>query len=184
MIVKYLKLSGQNLSMRICEIETNLLQNNAYQLVLSRFPKTEFFSTDFQMPELALPVAQVATPFTDLPFAGDKPIFGPMRFNFLVNEDMSNFYEVYNWIHSIGFAESYENYNTYQNKTPRHQSLGEQDAKVIVLSSKGNPVRAITFFDAIPTSLSGMEFTSQDPETQYVKASVTMAYSRYEFTNL
>lgn len=170
--------------MRICEIETNLLQNNAYQLVLPRFPKTQFFATDFQMPELALPAANVATPFTDLPMAGDKPIFGPMRFNFLINEDMSNFYEVYNWIHSIGFAESYTNYSTYENKTLPHQSLGEQDAKVIVLSSKGNPIRAITFFDAIPVSLSGMEFTSQDPETQYVKASVTMAYSRYEFTTL
>lgn len=170
--------------MRLCEIQTNLLQNNAYQLVLPRFPKTEFFATDFQMPELALPAATVATPFTNLPMAGDKPIFGPMRFNFLINEDMSNFYEVYNWIHSIGFAESYANYSTYENKTLPHQALGEQDAKVIVLSSKGNPIRAITFFDAIPTSLSGMEFTSQDPETNYVKASVTMAYNRYEFTPL
>jgi hypothetical protein len=89
----------------------------------------------------------------------------------------------YKWIHSIGFAESYTNYTSYQNKDAPHQSLGEQDAKVIVLSSKGNPIRTITFYDAIPISLSGMEFTSQDPETNYVKASVVMAYSRYAFTS-
>lgn len=169
--------------MRVCELQTSLLQTNSFQLVLPRFPKTEFFSTDFVMPQLALPAANVATPFTNLPFAGDKPVFSPMQFNFMVNEDMSNFEEVYNWIHSIGFAESYDNYNNYQNKDLPHQILGEQDAKVIILSSKGNPIRTITFFDAIPISLSGMQFTSQDPETNYVKASVAMSYSRYAFTS-
>lgn len=169
--------------MRICEMQMSLLQTNAFQLVLPRFPKTEFFATDFSMPELQLPAATVATPFTNLPFAGDKPQFSPFRFNFMVNEDMSNFEEVYKWIHSIGFAESYTNYTNYQNKDAPQQSLGEQDAKVIVLSSKGNPIRTITFYDAIPISLSGMEFTSQDSETNYVKASVVMAYSRYAFTS-
>lgn len=168
--------------MRICEIETNLLQNNSYQLVLPRFPKTQFFATDFVMPEISLPASNVATPFTNLQFAGDKPMFAPMRFNFMVNADMSNFQEIHDWLHNIGFAESYVDYTQYHNKTLPHQSLGEQDASVIVLSSKGNPIRTLTFFDAIPISLSGMEFTSQDPNTTYVKASVVMAYTNYKFT--
>lgn len=169
--------------MRICEIETNLLQNNAYQLVLPRFPKTQFFATDFVLPDISLPSANVATPFVNLPMAGDKPMFAPMRFNFMINEDMSNFQEIHDWIHSIGFTESYTDYMLYQNKTIPQQSLGEQDAKVIILSSKGNPIRTITFFDAIPISLSGIDFTSQDPATNYVKASVAMTYSHYKFTD-
>lgn len=168
--------------MKLCEIETNLLQTNAYQLVLPRFPKTQFFATDFVLPDMTLPSANVATPFVNIPMAGDKPMFSPMRFNFLINEDMSNFQEVHDWIYSIGFAESNLDYTQYANKTVPYQSLGEQDAQVIVLSSKGNPIRTITFFDAIPISLSGMEFTSQDPSTNYVKASVAMAYSHYKFT--
>lgn len=169
--------------MRLCEIETNLLQNNAYQLVLPRFPKVQFFGTDFAMPEVSLPASDVSTPFTNLKFAGDKPSFAPMQFNFMINEDMSNYREIYDWIYNIGFADSYENYTQYPNKTLPHQSLGEQDAKVLILSSKGNTIKTITFFDAIPVSLGGMEFTSQDPNTTYVKASVVMVYSHYKFTS-
>jgi len=168
--------------MRLCGIQINALQNHAYQLVLPRFPLVEYFATDFRMPELVLPQATAATPFTDLPLAGDKPVFNPMSFEFMVNEDMSNFEEIQKWMFSIGFADSYATFRQYGNKEAPHQSLGEQDAKVIILSSKGNPLRVITFYDAIPISLSGMQFTSQDPETNFVKASVTMAYSRYEFT--
>lgn len=170
--------------MILCGIQTNAMQNNAFQLVLPRFPLVQYFSTDFVMPDLHLPQATVANPWTDIPMAGDKPVFLPMSFNFLVNEDMSNYEEVYNWIHSIGFASSYPDYTNYQNKDMPHQQLGEQDAKVIFLSAKGNPLRTVTFYDAIPIALGGMTpFTTQDPSTQIVRASVTMAYSRWAFTD-
>lgn len=167
--------------MILCGIQTNALQNNAYQLVLPRFPLVQYFATAFAMPTLSMQVARVATPFVDMPFAGDKPAFEPFVFEFLVNEDMSNYEKIYEWIAKIGFAESHEVYKNYTNKGDPQESLGEQDAKVIVLSSKGNPLRTITFFDAVPISLSGIEFTSQDPDTSYVKASVTMAYTYYKF---
>lgn len=169
--------------MILCGIQTNAMQNNAYQLILPRFPLAQYFATDFRMPEIQLPQTTIATPFSDLPMAGDKPIFGPLSFNFLVNEDMSNFKQVYDWLFSIGFADSYDTFRNYSNKDAPHQALGEQDAKVLILNSKGSPIRTITFFDAIPVALSGIDFTSQDPSTNYVKASVTMAYSRYEFTS-
>ena len=169
--------------MRICEIETTLLQNTSYQLVLPRFPKTQFFATNFVLPDISLPSVNVATPFVNLPMAGDKPMFSPMRFNFLVNADMSNFQELHDWMHGIGFTESYTSYTQYSNKTLPHQSLGEQDAKVIVLNTNGSTARTITFFDAIPISLGGIDFDSQDQNTTYVKASVAMVYSHYKFTD-
>lgn len=169
--------------MILCGIQTNALQNNAYQLVLPRFPLVQYFATDFRLPQVALPQANMETPFVNLPIAGDKPIYEPMVFQFLVNADMSNYEEVFTWIHSIGFDDSYDSYTNYQNKDKPHQSLGEQDAKVIILSAQGNPIRTITFHDAIPIALSGMEFTSQDTETNYMKASVTMAYTRFTFEN-
>lgn len=167
--------------MILCGIQTNALQINAFQLVLPRFPLVQYFAQDFQLPNLQLPLAQVATPFSDMPIAGDKPIFAPFTFNFLVNEDMSNFEEVQKWIVSIGFAESNDMFSNYQNKD-NVQRLGEQDAKVLILDSKGNPIRTITFYDAIPIALSGMEFTTQNTDTNYLKASVTMAYTHYQLS--
>lgn len=165
----------------ICGISGNFLQKNAYQLLLPRFPLTQFFSTDFTMPQLSLPVAQTGTPFVNLRLAGDKPDYTPFTFNFMVNEDMTNYEEIFNWIHSIGFDDRHSSYTNYNNKDHHTQRLGEQDAKVIIMSAQGNPLRVITFHDSIPIALSGYEQTTQIDGTEYIRASVTMAYTRYSF---
>jgi len=164
----------------ICGATTNFLQTNSYQLILPRFPRVQYFSTDFVLPEIQLQPAYSSTPYTDLKFAGDKPMFGAMTFTFMVDETMKNYEEVFNWMNGIGFSSDHSDYTNFENKSSA-QPLGEQDAKVVVMSSKSNPVRSLTFFDAIPTALSGFQMTSQDPETNYVKASLTMVYTRFEF---
>ena len=127
-------------------------------------------------------MTEVPTPFTDLRIAGDKPEFGLMEFNFLVDENMTNYKEVFDWLNSIGFSEDYSDYKNYANRD-KAQPLGEQDVKVVVLSSKSNPIQTLTFKDAIPIALSGLPLTSQDPQTNYVKASLTMVYTKFEFDN-
>ena len=164
----------------ICGVTTNFLQNNSYQLILPRFPHVQYFATDFVLPEITMPPAYASTPYTDLKFAGDKPVFGNMTFNFMLDDTMQNYQEVFDWLNSIGFADSHESYKNYPNKNAS-QPLGEQDVKVVVLSSKSNPIRSLTFFDAIPVALSGFPMTSQDQQTNYVKASLTMSYTRFEF---
>lgn len=168
--------------MQICGIQLTLMQDNAYQLVLPRFPLAQYFNTSFQIPSVQLPNATMATPFTDMPIAGDKPIFQPMVFEFMISEGMENYIEILDWMNSIGFSGSYDDYTNYANKDAPHQKLGEQDAKVIILSNKGNPLKTITFYDAIPIALSNVSMTTQDGTTTYLKAAVTMAYTRFEFT--
>lgn len=164
----------------ICGATTNFLQDNSYQLILPRFPNVQYYSTDFVVPEISLGIATAPTPYVDLRFAGDKPAFAPMTFNFLVDENMHNYQEVLDWINGIGFSSDYKDFSSFKNKSSV-QPLGEQDAKVVIMSSKSNPLRSITFFDAIPIALSGFSMTSQNSQTTYVKASLTMIYTRFEF---
>ena len=170
--------------MILCGIQTDAMQSNAYKLVLPRFPLVDYFSTHFVMPTVELANSVAGTPFSDIKIPGDKPIFHNFSFNFLVNEGMTNYEEILKWINNIGFAESNTAFTNYSNKDAPYQSLGQQDAMVMVLSNKGNVLRQITFFDAFPVSLSGGEFTSQDPTTSYISASVTMAYTRFALTPL
>lgn len=167
--------------MSINTLSTNFLQSNSYQLLLPRFPEIQYFATDFVLPEVTLPPAYASTPYTDLKFAGDKPVFSNMTFNFLVDEQMNNYQEILDWINGIGFSSSYSDYTNYPDKGSKYEVLGEQDVKVVVLSSKSNPIRTLNFYDAIPVSLSGLQMTSQDSGTNYVKASLVMAYTRFDF---
>lgn len=167
------------MSSNFCGIQTNFLQVSGFQLILPRFPKAQYFSTDFVLPSISLPAANIPTPFTDLKVAGDKPIFDTMQFTFMVSEDMGNYEEVQKWISNIGYATSYTDYTNYSNKDS-HQPLGEQDAKVLILTNKGNALRTITFYDAIPIGLSALQFTTQSPDAEYIKATVSMAYTRFD----
>lgn len=167
------------MSSSFCGIQTNFLQTAGFQLVLPRFPMAQYFSTDFTLPAIQLPPAQMATPYTNMPLAGDKPVFGEMSFQFIVDEQMLNYEEILKWIKSIGYATGHDAYTQYTNRD-KHQPLGEQDAKVILMTNKGNPVRTVTFFDAIPTGLGPLQFSTQDSDTTYIKASVTMAYTHFE----
>jgi hypothetical protein len=165
----------------LCDLQTNYLQNNGFQLILPRFPLVTFYSQNFSLPEMSLPPANIPTPFSDMRIAGDKIEFSPFTFQFIVDDQMRNYEEIQKWIFSIGFATSRQDYVKYKNKGEKVERLGEQDAVVSILSSKGNPTRHIKFYDAIPISLSGIEFTTQDTSTNYVMASATFAYTYFDF---
>lgn len=157
---------------------SNFLQNNQFQLVIPSFETTRFLSTSFQIPSVQLPNTVADSPFSKMKLAGDKIDFEPLQFEFIVDEAMNNYEEVYNWLMSIGYVEDFDHYKTYAQKS-KYQPLGEQDIQVIVLDSKENPIRTFTFFNAVPTALQGMEFDAGVNDIQYIRSRVTFAYDYF-----
>lgn len=166
---------------QLCDLQTNYLQNNSYQLILPRFPLVTFYSSSFVLPSMELPEANFSTPFSDIKAPGDKVNYVPFTFQFIVDRNMDNYREIQKWMINISVAKDHSSFRDYPNKDPKHQSLGQQDAKVSILSGKSNPIAHITFYDAFPISLGGFEFTSQDPTTNYVLAQATFAYTYFDF---
>lgn len=169
------------MAVQLCDLQTNYLQTNGFQLILPRFPLVTFYAQTFNMPGISFGTAVAETPFVQLPFAGDKPFFDPFSFTFIVDDRMDNYREIHSWMMGVGYPKSYESYTTYENKGKKEQILGEQDAKVAILSAKSNPTAHITFYDAFPIGLSGTTFTTQDTGTTYVMAEATFAYTYFAF---
>lgn len=159
---------------------TNYLQNSSFMMTIPKFPNVQFYGQSISIPQISLNSASVGTPFVNIPLAGDKPEFSPLTVNFIIDEKMNNYYEVFNWIKSIGFAESNTDYTNYANKNV-YQQLGEQDVSVFVMDGRNNLARTIVFYDAIPIGLSTIELTSQDTSTNYTYGSATFAYTYYDF---
>ena len=166
---------------QLCNLQTNYLQNNSYQLILPRFPLVTFYSNSFVLPTMELPEANMSTPFSDIKAPGDKILFQPFTFQFIVDGNMDNYREIQKWMLNISVAKDHNDFRNYANRTVPQETLGQQDAKVAILSSKSNPIAHITFYDAFPVSLGGFEFTSQDPTTNYVLAQATFAYTYFDF---
>lgn len=159
--------------------ETNFLENNRFLLVIPSFESTRFFSQSFELPSLALPSATAESPFSRMALAGDKVGFNPITFEFIVDENMTNYQEIFEWIMNIGYVKSFDDFENYRLKT-RQQPLGEQDIKIVLLDSKNQPMKTFTFMNAIPISLSGSSISTQVNETQYVRASVTFDFDYFD----
>lgn len=158
----------------------NFLETNRFLLVIPSFEATRFLSTSFQLPQMDLPSARADTPFSPLKFAGDKVEFSPVEFEFIVDENMTNWKEVYDWFMSIGYVRNHKDFKEYEGRTS-HQPLAEQDIKIVILNSKENPVATYTFYNAIPVSLSGMPMTSTVNDVDYVRSTVIFDYDYFDF---
>ena len=53
------------------------------------------------------------------------------------------------------------------------------DIQLTILSSKNNPVAMITMQNAFPVSLSALDYTQQDADTNYVQCNVSFAFMLY-----
>ena len=75
------------------------------------------------MPGLDLGVATQATYLTDIPRAGEKLTFGDLTLTFLVDEDLSNYLEIQNWMRGLGFPESLDQIYDWQSKERSNRTI-------------------------------------------------------------
>ena len=55
------------------------------------------------------------------------------------------------------------------------------DATLTILTNKNNPTLRVNFKNCFPTSLSGLDYTTQNTDTEQLTATVTFKYDIYEF---
>ena len=118
---------------------------------------------------------------------GDLMTFEDFTMSFMVDEKLSNYQEIFNWIVNIGTPSDHKQFN----KVSRADSVnltGDRnlysDILISILSNKNNPVVRVTLHDSFPLNLSGLTYTTQETDAVYLTADVTFAYSYYEFLTL
>ncbi len=158
------------------QIGLNYISKNRAKMVIPDLPAVSFNMREFELPGIDLPAATVPSPFYDKPFYGDKVEFEPLDCTFLVDENLTNWIEVYNWIIGLGAPEDKSQYE--------NRSLTEIDIYITIYSSHNNPIKRVRFIECVPTSLSGIFFEEGINETTTVESTVRIAYRRYEFVDL
>ena len=178
-------------------------QTNQFRIYLPIFPKTEWFVISATIPGVSLGQATQATPFTDMPIVGDKIGFDSFDMTFIVDEQLKNYMEMYNWVKNIGFPYSgKEQFNKLaradnldrEKKIRSPKSVGQgaaaaystgdrnlyTDIRLDILSSKNNTVANVYMYEAFPVSLSGIDYSQQETDITYATCSVSFAYSWFD----
>ena len=167
----------------------NFLSPTGFKFVPNRAPKVAFFGNTENIPELALGTAVQPSYLKALDVPGDQIIFGDFTMRFLVDENLENYLEIYNWIRGLGFPESRQEIFDLQSQRDifeqpdRSQMNLYSDATLEVLTSNNVPNFKVVFKDLFPYSLTGLDFDATDATVEYFTAQATFKYTIYNITD-
>lgn len=159
---------------------TNFLSPINFKFQLKRAPNCEFFIQKANIPAFSIKSTKYPTPFVDIPVSGDHIDFDTLDILFAVNEDMSNYLELYSWLMSLGFPDDFQQYaDLLQN--PEWTSLATKSEIILsVLDNAKNPAFHINYHDCFPIGLSDLEFDSRIKTPEPIVVSCSFLYRKFD----
>ena len=172
-------------------------QLNQFRLFLPIFPTTNWFVTRCNIPGVSMGQGIQATSLIDIPLVGDKLTYDDFYCTFIVDEQLKNYTELHDWLVNIGFPSDHSDFNAKarpdQFKRPQQTIKDiETDAvysdtdrdlycniDLFILSSKNNPLVKVQMIESFPTSLTNIEYSSQETDTGYAECTATFAFSYF-----
>ena len=163
----------------------NFLSPVGFQLRLSRAPEMTYYLTATRIPSVSLiDVDGIETPFVKMPVPGTKLEFEGVNFTFMVDEDMKNYLELFNWMVSLGFPESFDQATGWSPPTPGGDDGYLTDGTLTILTSAMTPNITVTYRDMIISQLSDIEFDSKVSDIDHATCTVTFKIRGYVISQL
>ena len=154
----------------------NFLSPLGFRFKLKRAPNLNFFVTDVNLPQISLGNIELPTPFKVINIPGSKLEYGDFNLSFKMDEDMSTYFEIYNWLIAIGFPENFDQYKGLKESQKGTPEQLFSDATLTILNSSMVPNLEVTFEDLFPTSINEINFTTSDTDVNYITATVSFKY--------
>ncbi len=171
----------------------NYLAPTGFQFNVSRAPKVTYFGNQVNIPSLTLGIANQPSYLKDIPRPGEKIDFEDLTLTFLVDEDLTNYMEIQNWIRGIGFPESLDQIYDFQqddtltvmNKALRNQGINlYSDGSLLILNNVNLPKFKVTFDGMFPYYLSTLTFDATQSDLEYFTAQVSFKYNIYNIVTI
>jgi len=163
----------------------NYLSPLGFKFTINKLPNLEYFVQSIDVPRLSLNATNdVQTPFNKIIIPGDHLSFENFTVTFKIDEDMTSYIELYNWIISVGFPDSFDQYKSIASNSLTSGKGVLVDADLVILNSAMRPNIKITFIDVLPVSISGFEFDSTIEDVRYLTATATFKYREYTINKL
>jgi hypothetical protein len=154
----------------------NFLSPLGFRFKLKRAPNLNFFVTDVNLPQISLGNIELPTPFKLINIAGSKLEYGDFNLTFKLDEDMTTYFEIYNWLIAIGFPENFDQYKGLKESQRGTPNQLVSDATLTIMTSDMIPNIEVNFQDLFPTSIGDINFTTSDNDVNYISASVSFKY--------
>ena len=174
-----------------------------FRFLINQLPKVQYFTTEANIPGITLDEAELGSPLKNIPLLGSKLDYEDLTITFIVDENLENYIEMHTWLTAIGFPKDRKQFRDFRSTTSntKTSTRGESkdigdvkaatpetsmtsDAVLTILTNKNNPVVECRFANVFPTSLSGLTYSQNQTDVEYLTASVNFKYQIYEIVTL
>ncbi len=165
----------------------NFLAPAGFKFILERAPKIAFFCNQANIPDMNMGTAVLPSYLRQLPIPGDEINFGDLSLRFLVDEDLKNYMEIFNWIRGLGTAQSLNEFDDLQKRSTVKLERGQNiysDGTLHVLNNNLISKFKVVFDDLFPVSLSTLNFDATDTTNEYFTAEVIFKYTIFNITDM
>lgn len=160
----------------------NFLSPLGFKFTIFKTPNVNYFVQAAAIPNISLGRVEQGTPFSRFKLPGDKLEYSDLNITFRVDEELRNYYELYNWMTLLGKP---DNFDQYKSISTANSGEGTQsDATLIVLSSTKSPILEVNFKNLYPISLSEINFNTQMNDVDYIDVIATFAYDTFSIRYL
>jgi hypothetical protein len=158
--------------------DRNYLQPTSFQLVIDRtnYPNLEYYVNGVTHSGVTLASTQQAfRHIQNVPFPGDALQFEEVTFEMILDEDLQGYTEMYDWINRLALRKF---------ATPSEEKgsvlSSEEDISLLIYTSSNTVNRRISYKNAFPVSLGGIEFRTTETEAAVITVPITFAFTYFE----
>ena len=138
--------------------DLNELKNNTYSMTINRLPSVAFNCTEVSIPSITAAHTETNGTNSILKNPGTLISYEPVTIEFIVNESMSNWYNLWQWV---------ESYKTEDTTATR------DDISVVITDNHGGANLSFRYVDAFPTNIDEIVFSSTVGTPSVQKCRVT-----------
>ena len=175
-----------------------------FRFKCSKLPTVEFFCQSANIPGISIGSASMPTGLKDIPIPGEKVTYQDLAISFLIDENLNNYKEIHDWITSLGFAQSHDQFKSLQatgadrfpgttsstaaTGTSIKQPLAEggiySDATLTVLNNKNVAKTEIRFQNVFPISLGSLSYDIKANDVDYLQVQASFNYMYYDIVQI
>lgn len=151
-----------------------------FRISIKRLPNVEFFTQRSQIPSISTSPIQQPTRFNPVFRTGDAVSFSNLDLTFVVDEDMKNYTEIFDWIIGSTFPENHEQFKAINNSAEGIFS----DISILILNSKKNSNIEVIYKNCFPISLSDIQLDTTQSDVTYPEATASFQYDTFSINKL
>ena len=173
-----------------------------FKFQISKLPRVEFNCIQSNIPGITLTEINQPTRLMPVRIPGNDMTFEDLTVTFIVDEDLTNYRSVHDWMAGLAQMDSDDKYRALITDGGDRMPLSQQanlqdagrvtsatndgaifsDAKLIILSARNIPIVELSFEDTYPKALSALDYNQNATDIEYLQATVTLGYKKHTYT--